>query len=394
MVMRAAGVGICGVLALALVSTPTAAAAKSFTVEPGQSIQAAVDAASAGDTINVLPGDYTETHPGMAAVRITKPLKLIAKSAPPAGKKVRILPSGEQRHGILVAPANEGDPDIDGLEINGFTVQGFSNMGIWLRHVKNFTIENNESIDNLENGIFPTLSANGLVKKNLAYGSQDSALWVEASENVRVFGNELHHSPTGLEITISKEVSVEQNHIHDNTIGVGLYHPATAGLPQEEWPPFWNYGHWHIVNNDVHDNNEPNTASEGSETAALPYGGGVLLLGVHDIDVQKNQVANNDFFGIALIDYCLAVAPTEFNCTDNPPPAAPAPVSVQVIKNTLVNNHSAPPPGPFQDFAADILEAQLDPSAELTNCFSKNTIDNPPSNPPYTIPDPLTPVCN
>ena len=209
--MRSARLGVRAVLVLgfAVLSAPPAATAKSVTVSPGQSIQAAVDAATPGDTITVMPGDYIETHPGTAAVRITKPLKLVANSQSPK-KKVRILPGPGQMHGILVEPANDGDPDIDGLEINGFTVEGFSNMGIWLRHVKNFTIENNESINNLENGIFPTLSANGLVKKNVSYGSQDSALWVEASENVRVVGNDLHNSPTGLEITISKEITVEK----------------------------------------------------------------------------------------------------------------------------------------------------------------------------------------
>src|SRR5262249_12437870 len=189
-------------------------------------------------------------------------LTLIGKSESPK-KQVRILPSPGQMHGILVEPAHEGDPDIDGLTIRGFTVQGCSNMGIWLRHVSNFDLENNESIDNLENGIFPTLSATGLVKQNVAYGSQDSALWVEASENVRVVGNDLHGSPTGLEVTISHEITVEANDVHDNTIGVGLYHPATAGLPQDQWPAFANAGQWHVLNNSVHDNNMINTAEGG-----------------------------------------------------------------------------------------------------------------------------------
>src|SRR5262245_2239216 len=64
--------------------------------QPGESIQDAVDAAASGDTILVKPGDYVETHEGRSAVRITKPLKLIADSSP--GQRVRILPSGEQRH--------------------------------------------------------------------------------------------------------------------------------------------------------------------------------------------------------------------------------------------------------------------------------------------------------
>src|SRR5262249_12340025 len=156
------------------------------------------DAAAPGDTVKVMPGDYTQTQSGtVAAVRITKPLKLEAQGASPAGKpdgkKVRILWNNlsEQRDGILVEPAHDGDPDIDGVEIKGFTVEGFQHNGIFLRHVNNFNIENNESINNLENGIWPTLSANGQVKKNVAYGSQDSALWVEASENVRVVDNDL-----------------------------------------------------------------------------------------------------------------------------------------------------------------------------------------------------------
>jgi parallel beta-helix repeat protein len=367
--MKVVRLSICTVLVLAFGcgGSDSVGTGASITVNPGQSIQAAVDAAAPGDTIMVMPGDYKETHPGTAAVRITKPLKLLAMSDLP-GVKVRILPSPGQNHGILVEPANEGDPDIDGLEINGFTVEGFSNMGIWLRHVKNFTVENNESINNLENGIFPTLSANGLVKKNVAYGSQDSALWVEGSENVRVLQNDLHNSPTGLEITISKEITVQTNDIHDNTIGVGLYHPSTAGLPQDEWPAL-DFGYWHILDNYVHDNNEANTASEGSETSQLPYGGGILLLGVDHVDVQRNQIENNDFFGIGMIDYCLAVNGTDFSCSKNPPAVKDtSPDYNQFISNTLPNNGTNPPPGPFQSQASDILAL-----GGKNNCASGNT---------------------
>ncbi|MFI5398988.1 MAG: nitrous oxide reductase family maturation protein NosD [Candidatus Binatia bacterium] len=359
---------VCAVLLLAFGcgDSDHGGTAASLTVNPGESIQAAVDAAAPGGTITVMPGDYTETHSGTAAVRVTKPLKLLAKSDLP-GVKVRILPSPGQNHGILVEPANEGDPDIDGVEINGFTVEGFSNMGIWLRHVNNFTIENNESINNLENGIWPTLSANGLVKKNVAYGSQDSALWVEGSENVRVLNNELHNSPTGLEITVSNEITVEENDIHDNTIGVGLYHPATAGLPPLQ--PLSANGYWHIVNNYVHDNNEPNTAPGGSETSQLPYGGGILLLGVNHVDVQKNRIENNDFFGIGMIDYCVAVAGTDFDCKKHPPAVAnTSPDYNQFISNELANNGTAPPPGTFASFAADILAL-----GGKNNCASGNT---------------------
>jgi parallel beta-helix repeat protein len=352
------------VLGLAVAWTATATAA-SFTVIPGKSIQAAVDAASPGDTIKVLPGDYVEPHAGSAAVRITKPLKLLAKSKPDG--KVRLLPGPGQSHGILVEPANPGDPDVVGVKIKGFTVEGFPNNGIWLRHVTNFKIENNESIDNLENGIWPTLSAKGLVKKNVAYGSEDSALWIEASENVRVLNNEFHHSPTGLEITVSKNVVAKKNHIHHNSTGIGLYHPSAASLP-----PFGDDGDWDIVGNYIHDNNEPNTAPPGSMSADLPPGGGILVLGVDRVNIEKNRIENNDFYGITVVDYCLAVGGSSFDCASNPPEVDPAPDGNRYVSNVLANNGTAPVPfGGLEAFAGDITYIMLDPGH--ANCFANNT---------------------
>ena len=93
---------------------------------------------------------------------------------------------------------------------------------------------------------------------------------------------------------------------------------------------------------------------------AAELGGGILVLGVHDVDLLKNDIANNDFFGIAVINYCVAVYGTPFDCTQNPPAADPKPAYNVVAKNTLTDNHGAPPPpsmvGPFSAYASDILE--------------------------------------
>ncbi len=366
------------VAAVAIVHGATVATAATLKVGVGedyQSIQDAVDAASDGDTVKVQPGTYVETHGGAAAVRITKPLKLVANS-----RKAPVVLSWDgvtgSQTGILVEPETDpldGLPSISGIKIKGFTIENFPRNGIETRYVEKFKIIGNESKDNLHNGIFPTLSAKGVVKKNVSYGALDSALWVEASTDVRVIKNELYDSPTGLEITVSKNIKAKKNDIHDNVVGIGLYHPNGASLP-----PLGGDGDWDIINNHVYNNNKINTV-QGGLVSMLPSGAGVLVIGVDRVNLKKNVIENNNFFGIAVIDWCLAN-----DCGSDPVPA-PGNEHDQhnddnkFVKNTISNNGLAPdaPPElePFEVFAADVIYLQ---TQGHLNCFAKNTCSGSP----------------
>jgi pectin methylesterase-like acyl-CoA thioesterase len=72
---------LCVALGVAAFAVSASASAAVHRVFPGHSIQAAIDAASPGDTILVEPGVYKETNNGRYGLRISTPnLRLIGRS--------------------------------------------------------------------------------------------------------------------------------------------------------------------------------------------------------------------------------------------------------------------------------------------------------------------------
>ena len=362
---------------IAMFAASMSAGAAVHRVAPGDSLQAAVDAAAPGDTIVVAPGTYLGSD-SKYGLRISKDnLRLIGKVDTSLGEagKVRILHTGTQETGVYAAPEGceyrdvQGScdkPDLKGFYIRGFTVEGFPVNGIQTRWVDGFEFARNESVNNLNNGIYPTLSANGLVRHNVSYGSLDTAMWVAGSENVRVLGNELYGSVIGFEITVSNNVWVTNNNIYNNTVGIGLFHPNGAGNPPK--PVMAN---WVIEHNVVRDNNRPNMAVPGTFQSAVPPGIGILVAGVSGHSILKNNVADNDFVGIAVLGWCTANAGTPNDCANNPPiDGDPRVNDITVSQNRLTGNGTAPPPIPIAFLAADLTYFEFEGSSG--SCFEKN----------------------
>jgi hypothetical protein len=106
----------------------------------------------------------------------------------------------------------------------------------------------------------------------------------------------------------------------------------------------------------------------------VPSGTGILHVGVDDSLIANNRIENNDFTGIAMVDYCLVVLGTPFDCGLDPSVtpeffADQTSSGNRVIGNVLVNNGTSPDPGdPFAFTAADLTFLSFGEG----NCFADN----------------------
>ena len=370
---------------------------RTIVVRPGDSIQAAIDRAKPGTRIYILAGTYRETADPTNGLTITKNgLTIIGQKT--RKKRVIIENAGNQRNGVVVVPEDRSDcmgchtdlappfpvhpgtpmglkmrdPMMHGIEIRSITIKGFSNNGLFTENVDGFRIIDVESIDNRNYGIFPTLSRNGLISHSKALGSSlDSGIWVETSENVTVQHSFVSGNVNGFEVSNSDDILLAHNEATGNTVGA-----AILLLPDifDDRPGAKRID---MRNNWIHDNNKDNTARPGSILSFVPPGTGVLYLGVDQSTIANNRIEDNGFSGIAIVDYCLAVSGTPFDCLSGSDPtitpeflADQSATNNNVTDNVLINNgNSVDPDNPFAFAAADLTLLSVEPS----NCYSGNS---------------------
>ncbi len=355
------------VVASILLIVAPLAEAKNWIVQPGASIQAAVDAAEPGDTVTVRSGTYREAGSpclGMAtcAVVVDEPnVSLVGK-----GRVILENPGG-QTFGILFAPPDvtpatcldDEAQRLSGASVRGFTVNGFDAMGIFLLCVDRFSVRFNATNDNLAYGIFPSHATRGRIDHNLATGSNDTGIYIGQARDVRVSLNVARDNVSGFEIENSIGVRLDHNVAVGNTGGILSF--ALPFLDLDE-----NRDN-RIDHNWVQGNNRPNTCTDPDDAvcAVLP-GTGILLLAADTNRVEHNLVLGNGSFGIAVANFCIAngLAPEECAALDIDPDSD----GNRVAKNVVFGNGDDPAPALPPQFAVDLA---WDLAGE-GNCWAKN----------------------
>jgi parallel beta-helix repeat protein len=343
-----------------LTATNMSDAKADIIVHHGGSIQAAVDAASAGMVIKIEPGIYKE------AISVAKAgIKLIGLTINHEG--VIIKNPGDEEDGITV------NDNGDGFVLQNVTVQGFEENGVVLNGVNNFCISHVTAINNGEYGIFPVHSSHGIIDHCTVSGHSDTGIYVGQSSEVNMEFNTAFANVNGLEVENSIDVNVTYNESYNNVCGILL-----DLLPGKDIKTSANV---YVGNNHVYNNNHVNFGEQGELESFIPTGLGILVLGTDKTTVERNTVTGNKFLGITVFSTLVLGA-----LAGLPPEAfadiEPNPDGTYIHKNVAKNNGSDPPSLPIALPGADLL---WDGSG-VNNCWSGNIFNT-------SFPSPL-PKCN
>jgi parallel beta-helix repeat protein len=276
-----------GMVAGAFVAQAAPASAATFTVNPGQSIQAAIDAAPPGSTIVVKPGTYREN------VTITKnhitlqgtPGKTILK--PPASGTGPC--AGFEGPGTFPGICVLGNLNFDtftliepvrGVSVTGFTVKNFPSEGIFVLGGQNTTVQNDVLTNNGGYGVFANTSTGTRILDNIASGSGEAGIYVGDSPSAQavVKDNTVFNNQLGIFIRSASSGAIVANNAHDNCLGILFLEAPNSPT------------NWVATGNQVNHNNK---ACPGGDDTPPISGGGIVVDGGHNIVIQANTVNNN-----------------------------------------------------------------------------------------------------
>lgn len=241
-------------------------------------IQAAVDAAGAGDLVLVSPGVYRE------AVTVTTPRLTIRGT----DRNDVVLDGGfEMDNGIRVL-------DTDGVAIENMTARNYTLNGFYWTGVEGYRGSYLTAYNNGDYGIYAFDSVRGQFDHSYASGSPDAGFYIgqcrpchAVISDVVAENNALGYSGTNA----SGDLFIVRSEWRNNMAGIV---PNT--LDSELLPP---QGDVVIAGNWVHDNNNRDAPAKALQYPS--FGTGILVAGGVGNLVLGNLVEDHASFGIAAV---------------------------------------------------------------------------------------------
>jgi parallel beta-helix repeat protein len=252
-------------------------------INPGESIQAALDRAVPGDTIEIRPGTYNET----LLVDVDK-------------ITIRGLKENDQRP-ILDGQNKLTDAVITSshdFTIENLIIKDYVNNGITVHGGLNAAFRDLEVHNVGLYGVYPVECKGVTIERVLATGIKDAAIYVGQSRDIVVKDCEAHSNVTGIEIENSVNAVVENNYAHDNTGGILVFL-----LPNN---PSKVASDCTVKNNRIINNNHPNFGDPTSIVGRVQPGTGLLIMAADRTTVTGNEIRGNNSFGVAVVGLAIA----------------------------------------------------------------------------------------
>jgi parallel beta-helix repeat protein len=262
---------------------PAPGLARTVRVKAGEAIQAAVDAARPGDTIEVEPGTYRES--------VLVDIDGITLRGLQVGGQRAVLEGDGERTDAVIASGHR-------FAIEGFAVRNYTSNGITVHGATGVVFRDLQVENTGLYGVYPVECRDVLVERVLVTGARDAAIYVGQSRDIVVRDNEVRGNVTGIEIENSTNALVEGNHAHDNTGGILVFllpnNPSKVGSDTR------------VVRNRVVGNNHANFGDPGSIVSQVPVGSGIFIMAADRTEVADNEIRDNDSFGIAVVSLAQA----------------------------------------------------------------------------------------
>jgi parallel beta-helix repeat protein len=289
--------------------------ARVLRVAPGQSIQAAVDEARPGDTIEVQPGSYKE--------QVLVDIDDVTLRGLRQGEGRAVLDGQGELTDAVIASGH-------GFTIEGFGLRNYTSNGITV-HGATRVVFRDLAIENTGlYGVYPVECKDILVEGVTVSGIRDAGIYVGQSRDIVVRGNEVTKNVTGIEIENSVNALLEENHVHGNTGGILVFllpnNPSKLGSDTK------------VVRNRVIENNHPNFGDPGAIVSQVPPGTGIFIMAADRTEVTGNEIRGNDSFGVAVVSLQQAFPKgTRFD-------VGPVPEGNWIHGNTFAENGRKPAP--------------------------------------------------
>ena len=177
-------------------------------------------------------------------------------------------------------------------------------------------------------GLYPVQCKNVLIEGCTVRGASDAGIYVGQSDNILLRDNRAENNVAGIEIENSTHADVTKNTATGNTGGILVFN-----LPGLEVK---NGAITRVFDNEVLANNTVNFAPAGNIVAMVPTGTGIAILAAHQIEVFANTIKDHKSINIGIISYVpLGIAVTD-------PTYDQYPTAIDIHDNTLTGTSDMP----------------------------------------------------